>query len=50
MTSQNWRTQVLEHLATHNWQQAHEDVLPFLEKQRDLELVSYDSLKKLLRR
>lgn len=48
MTTENWRTQMLQHLATHNWQQARDDVLPFLERQRDLELVSYDSLRRLL--
>ena len=48
MTTKNWRTQILQHLATHNWQQARDDVLPFLERQRDLELVSYDSLRRLL--
>lgn len=48
MTTENWRTQVLQHLERHNWQQARDDVLPFLEQSRDLELVSHETLKKLL--
>ncbi len=48
MTTDNWRLQVLQHLKTHNWQQARDDVLPFLERQHDLDLVSFESLKKLL--
>ncbi|NLB54390.1 MAG: nucleotidyl transferase AbiEii/AbiGii toxin family protein [Lentisphaerae bacterium] len=48
MTTDSWRLQVLEHLKIHNWKQARDDVLPFLEQTRDLELVSFESLEKLL--
>ena len=49
MTAANWRQLVRDHIATLDWAVARADVRPFLEHQRDLDLVSSDALGGLLR-
>ena len=48
LTDSNWRPEVRRHLATLNWVAARADVRPFLEHERDLQLVSPDALEQLL--
>ena len=49
LTDSNWRTEVRRHLATLNWVAARADVRPFLEHERDLQMVSPSALEQLLR-
>lgn len=48
MTADNWRAELVRRLETLDWERARTDVRPFLERERDIELVSYETLKKLL--
>ena len=48
MTDANWRPEVRGRLATLNWAAARADVRPFLEHERDLQLVSPEALEQLL--
>jgi len=49
MTPTNWRRELRHKLAQLDWEKARGDVRPFLEQPRDLELVSIETLAKLLR-
>ncbi|MFA7173700.1 MAG: nucleotidyl transferase AbiEii/AbiGii toxin family protein [Kiritimatiellia bacterium] len=48
MTATNWRSELARRLATLDWQRAQADVRPFLERERDIDLVTLESLNKLL--
>jgi predicted nucleotidyltransferase component of viral defense system len=48
MTATNWRKQIRQRMETLDWERARADVRPFLERQRDLDLVSKEILGKLL--
>jgi hypothetical protein len=48
LTDANWRPEARRHLATLNWTAARADVRPFLEHERDIQLVSPDVLEQLL--
>ncbi len=48
MTAANWRRQAWKRLASLDWERAREDVRPFLERERDLDLVSAETLGQLL--
>ena len=48
LTGVNWRPEVRRHLATLDWSAARADVRPFLEHERDLQLVSQEALEQLL--
>lgn len=48
MTEANWRREVWERLKVLDWDQAREDVRPFLERERDLALVSAEAIGQLL--
>jgi len=48
LTDENWRRELLQRLADVNWERARADVRPFLERARDLDLISHESLAKLL--
>ena len=48
LTDSNWRNEIVRRLEALDWERARADVHPFLERERDIELVSYTSIKKLL--
>lgn len=48
VTSTNWKDLLLQRLAAVDWAAARGDVRPFLERERDIDLVSMDALEKLL--
>jgi hypothetical protein len=48
MTEANWRVEVRKRMNALDWKRARADVQPFLERQRDLDLVSKETLSKLL--
>jgi hypothetical protein len=48
MTAPNWRKQIRQRMKTLDWERARADVRPFLERERDLDLVSKEILGKLL--
>jgi hypothetical protein len=48
LTDANWRPEVRRHLAALDWAAARADVRPFLEHERDLQLMSPDVLEQLL--
>ena len=48
MTVTNWRDELLRRLETLDWERARSDVRSFLERDRDIDLVSHDTLKRLL--
>lgn len=48
LTETNWRGQVRQRLTTVDWGRARADVLPFLEREHDVDLVSAEVLGKLL--
>ena len=50
LDTENWRNELLQRLATVDWERARTDVRPFLERERDLDLVSLATLKNLLER
>jgi hypothetical protein len=49
MTEANWKNEVRRHLESVDWKRAENDVRPFLERPRDLALVSAKTLADLLR-
>jgi predicted nucleotidyltransferase component of viral defense system len=48
MTAANWREQIRQRTETLDWERARADVRPFLERQRDIDLVRQGILAKLL--
>ncbi len=48
MTGENWRRQVWQRVETLDWDSARDDVRPFLERERDLALVSKEAIDQLL--
>ncbi len=48
LTADNWRSELSQRLAAVNWERARADVRPFLERERDLDLISHKTLTKLL--
>lgn len=48
MTARNWRPEVRERLMSMDWEKARADVRPFLERERDLDLVALGVLNQLL--
>lgn len=44
----NWRAELARRLEALDWERARADVRPFLERERDIDLVSCEALKKLL--
>jgi predicted nucleotidyltransferase component of viral defense system len=49
MTPKSWSKEVRKHLADIDWDKARDDVNPFLERERDLALVSMETISHLLR-
>ncbi|MCX7014850.1 MAG: nucleotidyl transferase AbiEii/AbiGii toxin family protein [Candidatus Sumerlaeota bacterium] len=49
MTATNWRDELRQRIAALDWKRARADVRPFLERTRDLDLVTADALVGLLR-
>ncbi len=48
LSADNWRTELARRLEALDWERARADVRPFLERERDIDLVSCEALKKLL--
>ena len=48
LTADNWRAELARRLEALDWERARADVRPFLERERDIDLVSHVALKKLL--
>lgn len=48
LADENWRSVLLQRLATVDWDRARKDVRPFLERERDMALVSREALGSLL--
>jgi hypothetical protein len=48
MTQINWRRELLRRLSVIDWEKARSDVSPFLERERDLSLVTNDTISHLL--
>jgi hypothetical protein len=48
MTAANWRAQLRQRLQALDWERARADVRPFLERERDLALVTKETLLSLL--
>jgi hypothetical protein len=48
MTMANWRKEVRERLMALDWDKARDDVRPFLERERDLALVTFETIDHLL--
>jgi predicted nucleotidyltransferase component of viral defense system len=48
LTKENWQQVILDHTAGINWEQAKKDVVPFLERERDINMVSFKLLKSLI--
>lgn len=48
MTKKNWRREVLKKLKTLDWDKTRDDVRPFLERERDLALVTAETIGHLL--
>ncbi len=48
LSDSNWRGELAQRLEVLDWERARADVRPFLERERDIELVSYEIIKKLL--
>ena len=48
MTAANWRSELRQRLKTLDWQSAQADVRPFLERARDIALVTAETLGSLL--
>ncbi len=48
MTRENWRKEVLKKLRSLDWNKARDDVRPFLERERDLALVTAETISHLL--
>ena len=50
ITRANWRNMVKDRLKKLDWEEARADVRPFLEKEREIELVTFDNFAGLLRK
>ena len=48
ITKENWRKETAKSISKYNWNSVIEDVRPFLEKQKDLNLLSKQNLLKML--
>ena len=48
MTTSNWRDELRQRLGTLDWEGARADIRPFLERERDIALVSAETLGSLL--
>jgi len=48
MTADNWREELRQRLAAVNWERVQSDVRPFLERERDIALVSRETVEILL--
>jgi len=48
LTDVSWRSVVAVHLDRVDWQRARQDLLPFIVRRQELELVERETLKKLL--
>ena len=48
MTPDNWRGQLRQRMETLDWEQVRADVRPFLERERDIALVSAETVGNLL--
>ncbi len=49
LTADTWRSDLAQRLEVLDWERARSDVQPFLERERDIDLVSYENILKLLR-
>ncbi len=49
ITETNWRTVVADRLSAVDWDRARDDLMPFLERQEDLPLVTYEHCMSLLK-
>ena len=49
LSADNWRNMLVDRLSEINWSQVKPDLMPFLERQEDLSLVTYENYVKLLR-
>lgn len=48
LTDSNWRGELVQRLEVLDWDRARADVRPFLERERDIDLVTYATIEKLL--
>ena len=48
LTDNNWRGELAQRLEVLDWERARADVGPFLERERDIDLVTFATIKKLL--
>jgi hypothetical protein len=48
MTASNWRDEIRQRIEALDWERARADVRPFLERERDIALVTAEALGKLL--
>ena len=48
MTVTNWRAEIRKRMKMLDWERARADARPFLERERDLDLVTKEVLSKLL--
>lgn len=48
LTAANWPEELARRLETVDWKRARADVRPFLERERDIELLSFETMHKLL--
>ena len=48
LTGHSWRQAVLAHLQAVDWKQARDDVAPFLERTRELDLITLETFEGLL--
>lgn len=48
LTGENWRSEVRQRLSSVDWVRARADVRPFLERERDMDLISLEALTRLL--
>jgi hypothetical protein len=48
LTAENWREQVRDRISALDWRRVRADVRPFLERERDLDLVTKETLTGLL--
>lgn len=48
ITSENWKKETAKRISKYNWDRVIEDVRPFVERQKDLELLTKDNLIKML--
>jgi hypothetical protein len=50
MTATNWRGELRRRMKTLDWDRARADVRPFLERERDIDLLTKETLSSLLGR